>query len=428
MFSFIKPASIVLAEENNIGINAEAAMIVEASTGKILYEQNPDESLGIASMTKMMTEYLLLEAINDGSVNWEDTYTPNNYVYEISQNTNFSNVPLRKDGSYKVKDLYEAMAIYSANGAAIAISEMVAGTETAFVKKMNEKAKELGLENTTFVNVTGLPNSDLNGQHPEGTDANGENMMSARSVSKLAYHLLKDYPEILNTAKIERKEFVEGTQMENWNWMLPGLVLGKEGVDGLKTGSSDFAGECFTGTAERNGMRVITVVMDAKGNGKNYTNRFSETEKLMDYAFQNFTSEELFSANYQIKDQSTFTVSKGKEKEVEVETKNPLSMIIRNGEKENYDPVYKLNEELFNENEQLTAPIEKGEKVGTMTYKYVGEKTDYGFIDSQSDGQVDLVTTTSVEKANWFVLSMRSIGGLFSDVWSSITKTVSGWF
>ena len=120
-------------------------------------------------MTKMMTEYLVLEAVKNKKINWDQKYTPSEFVYKISQNRELSNVPLRRDGNYTAKELYEAMAIYSANGATIGFAEIIAGSETNFVKMMNEKAAELGLTNFEFVNSTGLENQDLIGMHPDGT-------------------------------------------------------------------------------------------------------------------------------------------------------------------------------------------------------------------------------------------------------------------
>ncbi|WP_243293088.1 serine hydrolase [Bacillus sp. FJAT-47783] len=421
------------AQNDPLGINASAAIAVEASTGKVIYGKNIDESLGIASMTKMMTEYLLLEAVKEGKVSWTQQYRPSDYVHKISQYTSLSNVPLRKDGTYTVRELYEAMAIYSANGAAIAIAEVVAGTETNFVKMMNEKAKELGMKSASFVNATGLNNHDLLGMHPKGTDAEAENMMSARDVATLAYHLLKDYPEILETASIEKKVFQEGTEdainMENWNWMLPGLVKGYEGVDGLKTGYTDFAGSSFTATAERNGMRIISVVMNAKGNGSNpYLPRFNETEKILNYAFSNFTVEELFPEEYKLKGESTLPVIKGKEKEVSIHSKDSFKIAIKRGENKQYKPKYVLDEKLLNEDGAIEAPIKKGASVGYLTVEYTGDGQDLGYVNGISKGKVDVITAEKVEKANWFVLTMRSIGNFFGDIWGGITNMVKGWF
>ncbi|WP_027410561.1 serine hydrolase [Anoxybacteroides tepidamans] len=434
LLSTILPFGKVKAAQDPLNIEADAAILVDASSGRILYQKNIDTVLGIASMTKMMTEYILLEAIKQHRVKWDQQYTPSDYVYRLSQDRDLSNVPLRKDGKYSVRELYEAMAIYSANAATVAIAEIVGGSEENFVKMMNEKAKKLGLQGYKFVNATGLSNKDLKGLHPQGTEENEENVMSARAVATLAYHLLKEYPEVLETASITKKVFREGTddqiKMDNWNWMLPGLVYGYEGVDGLKTGYTDFAGYCFTGTAERNGIRFISVVMNAKSNGKSTIGaRFEQTRKLLDYGFSNYSLKELYPAGYQKKGASTLPVVKGKDKSVAIVTKKPLSFVVKNGEEKYYKPIYIIDKKKLTEKGELMAPIKKGEKVGYMTVKYTGAGEDeYLTADGKNAVKVELVTKKSVEKANWFVLMMRGIGSLFSDVWTSVTKTVKGWF
>ncbi|USK52388.1 D-alanyl-D-alanine carboxypeptidase [Bacillus sp. CMF12] len=420
--------------EDILNINADAAILVDAETGKILYQKNADKVLGIASMTKMMTEYLLLEAVEEGKVKWEQEYAVSEYVWKVSQDRNLSNVPLRRDGKYNIRELYEAMAIYSANGATIAIAETIAGSETNFVKMMNEKAAELGLKEYKFVNSSGLNNRDLKGSPPAGGPED-ENVMSARDTAMLAKELINRFPEVLETASTPRKTFREGTddeiKMENWNWMLPELVYGYEGADGLKTGTTDFAGYCFTGTAMRDGNRYISVVMNAKGaNGQaTYKSRFDETKKMFDFGFSNFTKEEIVPANYQVKGQKTVPVIKGKEDKVKISSKEAIEMVVRNGEKENFKPVLVLDKKKLNENGELTAPIKKGEKIGYLTIESK-EDGKLEFLSDKGKGniQVDVVAAESVEKANWFVLTMRSIGGFFGDVWGSVSSTVKGWF
>ncbi|MFC0273646.1 serine hydrolase [Metabacillus herbersteinensis] len=434
VFTMIIPTGqMAAAESDALSINAKGAILVEASTGKILYGKNTDEKLPIASMAKIMTEYLVLEAIDKGKIDWNQKYTPSDYVYKISQNRDLSNVPLRKDGTYNVKELFEAMGIYSANGAAIGLSEIVAGSETNFVKLMNDKAKELGLKNFEFVNSTGLENRDLLGQHPDGTDVEAENKMSARDMALLSQRLIDDYPEVLEIASMPRKVFREGTddaiKMDNWNWMLKGLLFETEGVDGLKTGSTDSAGSSFTSTVERNGMRIITVILNATDDeGGLRTPRFVETKKLIDYGYNNFTLEERYPKNYFIKKKSNLSVIKGKEKEVAVHTNKPLTVVVKRGEEDSYEPSYVFDKKKVNEKKAVTAPIKKGEKIGYMTVKFNGEGQDLGFLEEKSDENVDLITKTGVEKANWFVLSMRGIGGFFSGQWRTVTDIVKGWF
>lgn len=417
--------------EDALNIHANAAILVDAKTGRVLYQKNADTVLGIASMTKMMTEYILLQAIKEGKVKWDQEYSVSDYVYKLSQNRSLSNVPLRRDGKYKVRELYEAMTIYSANGATAALAEIIAGSEKNFVKMMNEKAKELGLKDYKFVNATGLNNRDLNGQQPTG-GPDEENVMSARATAKLAYHLINEFPEVLKTASTPTKKFREGTKdeikMDNWNWMLPGLVYGYEGMDGLKTGTTDFAGYCFTGTASRDGKRFITVVMNAKdASGKgSYKARFDETRKLLDYAFTNFTEEEIVPKNYQVKGKKTLPVDKGKEDHVKIQTKDAIKMVIKKEEKANFKPVLVIDKKKLDKNGKLMAPIKKGEKVGYLTLE--SKNGDLGYLTDDGKIKVDVVAAESVEKANWFVLMMRGIGGFFGDVWGSVSSTVKGWF
>ncbi|MDA7028644.1 D-alanyl-D-alanine carboxypeptidase [Bacillus sp. CLL-7-23] len=417
------PTSKAKAANDPINVDAKAAIIVEASSGKILYSKNADKRLPIASMAKMMTEYLLLEAIKEGKVKWDQKYTPDDYVYEISQDKNLSNVPLRKDGSYTVKELYEATAIYSANAAAIALSEIIAGSESKFVELMNKKAKELGMKNYKFVNATGLENKELHGKHPSGTNPNDENKVSARDMALLADRLVKKYPEILDTASISKTKFRKGTDdemdMPNWNFMLKGLVQEYKGVDGLKTGSTDSAGSCFTATAERNGMRVISVVLNAKGDL--HTGRFKETKKMLDYAFNHFSMKQLYGKNETIKGKNTVEVDKGSEQEVNIVTDKALKIPVKNGEEKRYKAKAILNKK------ELTAPVKKDEKVGRLSVSYQGEEKDYGFLENNVS-DVNLVAKEEVEEANWFVLTMRSIGSFFANLWNSIVDVVTGWF
>jgi len=431
LFAGVNPAKAEAA----LNVNADGAILVDGETGKVLYEKNADSVLGIASMTKMMTEYLLLEAVKSGKVKWDQEYTPSDLVYKISQNRELSNVPLRADGKYKVRELYEAMAIYSANAATIAIAEVIGGSETNFVKMMNEKAKELGLKDYKFVNSTGLNNRDYFGQHPQGTGPEDENVMSPRTVAKLAYHLINDFPDVLKTASTPRKVFKEGTddqiKMDNWNWMLPSLTYGYEGMDGLKTGTTDFAGSCFTGTASRDGKRFITVVQNAKeANGQeSHKARFDETRKMLDYAFSNYSKEELVPKHYQVKGHKSVPVIKGKDNQVKIYTKSAIDMVVLNGEKENYKPVLVLDKKKINKKGELTAPIKKGETVGYLTIEPKnGEKVSFLTEEGQKKIQVDVIAAQDVEKANWFVLMMRGIGNFFGDVWHGISSTVKGWF
>lgn len=427
-FVLVIPVSLQAhAAEDTLGINAKAAILVDANSGKILYEKNSNTLLPIASMSKMMTEYLVNEAVAQGKITWDQKVTVSEYAHKISQNTGLSNVPLELGGQYTVRELYEAAAIYSANGATIALAETIGGTEKNFVNLMNQKASKLGLGDVKFVNATGLVNKDLQGMHPEGTTVTDENFMSAHGVAKLAFYLLKDYPEVLQTSSIPKKVFQEGgkypVKMDNWNWMLPGLVFQYQGMDGLKTGSTDSAGFCFTGTAQRDGQRYISVVMGANS----YNSRFSETAKLMDYGFSNFEKVTLVKKGQAVKGKETVDVIKGKEKEVKVVAKNDITLAVKRGESKNYKADIKLSGKSVDKDGNIIAPIKKGTKVGEIVIKSTNND-NLGFITSDNGKVSDLVVKNNVDKANWLVLTFRAIGSFFGNLWHGIVGGISGLF
>ncbi len=408
-------------------INAESAILVDATTGKILYAKNADTALPPASMTKMMTEYLVWEAIENGQISWDTTTMISDYAYSISANNSFSGVGLRQNRDYTVRELYEAMAINSDNATTIALAELIAGSEGEFVKLMNQKGEEMGLPDFKFVNSTGLENSDLGDNYPEGTDPNGVNLLSAKSAALLAYHIVNDYPEALEISRIPETEF-DGQTIRNYNWMLPhdATYLGPfyyEGVDGLKTGYTELAEYCFTGTAIRNGERLISVVMKTGSEEE----RFQETAKLLDYGFNNFQQQELFPAGYQAKGESTLPVAKGKEDTVNVITNEAISIPVKANEEENYQLEFQFDESKLNEDGELVAPIKKGEVIGQATLVYDGEG-DYGYITGEGAKTVDIVTEHAVEKANWFMLTLGAIGDFFTDLFTSAVDFVKGLF
>lgn len=408
-------------------IDAESAILVDATTGKILYAKNADTALPPASMTKMMTEYLVWEAIENGQISWDTTTMISDYAYSISANNSFSGVGLRQNRDYTVRELYEAMAINSDNATTIALAELVAGSEGEFVKLMNQKGEEMGLPDFKFVNSTGLENSDLGDNYPEGTDPNGVNLLSAKSAALLAYHIVNDYPEALEISRIPETEF-DGQTIRNYNWMLPHDAtylepFYYEGVDGLKTGYTELAEYCFTGTAIRNGERLISVVMKTGSEEE----RFQETAKLLDYGFNNFQQQELFPAGYQAKGESTLPVAKGKEDTVNVITNEAISIPVKANEEENYQLEFQFDESKLNEDGELVAPIKKGEVIGQATLVYDGEG-DYGYITGEGAKTVDIVTEHAVEKANWFMLTLGAIGDFFTDLFTSAVDFVKGLF
>lgn len=418
IFTLVMPANIALA--NSFKTKAESAIVVDFETGKILYSKKADEALPPASMTKMMTEYIVLEKVKNGDINWDTTTEISDFVFEISANKDFSGIGLRKNVEYTVKELFDAMVINSDNATSIALAELIAGSEGEFVKLMNEKATELGLTDSKFVNSSGLDNESLNGKHPEGTEADDTNLLSARDAAKLAYHLINDFPESLETSSIPTKKF-EGHLMTNWNWMLPHDSVNfkqfyYEGVDGLKTGHTKLAKYAFTSTAERDGVRLITVVMKTES----IEERFLETAKLLDYGFSQFEELELFPKGYKKEGESVVPVVKGKEENVEVALDEAISLKIRNGTEDDYDVMFELDESVIDEDGALIAPIAKGDKVGKAILMYKDSSTIAHITDEDKAITVDVVATEDVEKKNWFSLMLGGIGNFFAGLGTKI--------
>lgn len=252
-------------------MEAKAAVIIDASNGKMVYKHNEAEALAPASMSKMMTAYLVLENVKKGNIHWEDQVQMSaKAAYTVG-----ASIPVQPGSTLTVKDLYYALMLQSANNAAVALAEHIAGTEEEFVVLMNEKAKQLKLtEATVFVNASGL-------QNPDGT----ETKMAAADVGTLTYRLAKDYPEILEVTKLTESQLAfQNIVVKNTNKMLntANSDVYFEGMDGMKTGFTDSAGYCFAGTAVQGKERLITVVMGTDSEYK----RFTETHKLLTYGFQ----------------------------------------------------------------------------------------------------------------------------------------------
>lgn len=247
---------------------AKAAIVMEADSGKILYEQNAKVALPIASMSKLMTQYIVLEAIADGRLSWDSLYTPSTAA--VNQSRHAVILGMDKNKTYNLRELFAAMTVTSANDAAVALAEMVSGTEEEFVIQMNKKAKSFGLQNTRFINATGL-------------DKEETNRATARDVAAIANELLTKYPEVLEFTRMTDFTTSEGTRLWNTNLMLPGMPQAMTGMEGLKTGYTEEAGPCFASTGIYEGKRIITVVIGVEAEGSDTsTPRFELTRDLID--------------------------------------------------------------------------------------------------------------------------------------------------
>ncbi len=276
-FAFVWKDKPWMSEAVEMSNSAKATIVMEAETGEILYEDNGKQPLPIASMSKLMTQHLVLNAINNGTLTWESTYQPSEYVQRMVQQAGAVKLGMVTGNSYTVEELFLAMTVSSANDAAMALAEMVGGTEEAFVELMNKQANSFGLKETTFYNASGL-DGDYVGKGQDET-----NLSSARDVAVLAQQLLAKYPEVLDIASMTDFTTSEGTRLWSTNLMLPGMPQAFPGIDGLKTGYTDQAGSCLVSTGVFDGRRIITVVMDVEAGGNDTINpRFELTKELIE--------------------------------------------------------------------------------------------------------------------------------------------------
>lgn len=411
--------SVSVAEANAPDINAESSMTVDFTTGQILQADNIDQPMGIASMTKMLVEYIVFEELEAGNLSWDTEISISDYAYRISQNYTLSNVPLRSDGIYSLEELYEAMAIYSANGATIAITEHISGSESVFVDRMRETVEAFGVEDATLFNVTGLDREYLGENvYPSSSDGD-ENRMSARSVAIITNRIVEDYPEILEVASIPTKTFREGTvdaiDMVNWNRMLEGLSHYRPGVDGLKTGTTDVAGFTFTGTAQENGRRLLTVVMGVDGD---IDERFVETDKQLDYGFNEFELQNILAPWEEVYEYSPLEVTNGKEETVNyAPSKTELEMYVHRNDdiEEGITYTIEWDENIVTDEGTIEAPFDEGMQIGQLVVNYSG---DEGYLNEEERNVVPIVTTEAVEKANFFAVAWNWIVGIFDSITS----------
>jgi serine-type D-Ala-D-Ala carboxypeptidase (penicillin-binding protein 5/6) len=367
--------SIGFAQENKseLAQAAKSAILIERDTGAVLYEKNSHEKLAPASMTKIMTMLLIMEALEKGQIKWDDEVRTSEYAASMGG----SQIFLEAGESMTVKEMLTGIAIGSANDASVAMAEHIAGSEEAFVGKMNKKAEEIGLKDTQFQNPTGLPAKD--------------HYSSAHDMSMMAKELLK-YNEITKFTGTYESYLREDTENKFWLVNTNKLVRFYDGVDGLKTGFTNEAKYCLTATAKKGNMRVIAVVFGASTPKE----RNSEVTKMLDYAFNQYQTKPMFKKGDPL---SQVKVSKGQESKVQAVTDEPISILSKKGEK--LDKV----EQKVTLSKDLKAPIKKGDKVGTLVIKNKGKKV----LES------DLVAKRDVSEASWWQLYKRSFG-MFSKV------------
>lgn len=348
--------------------NVKSAILIERDTGKVLYENNSNEALPPASMTKVMTMLLIMEALDEGKISYDEKVRASEYAASMGG----SQIFLEPGEEMTVDELLKGIAIGSGNDASVAMAERIAGSEDAFIDMMNKKAKELGLKNTKFQNTTGLPVED--------------HYSSAYDMAIMSKELLK-YEDITKYTGTYESYLRENSDKKFWLVNTNKLVRFYPGVDGLKTGFTREAMYCLTATAEKDGMRVIAVVFGAP----TPKDRNAQVTKMLDYAFSQYKTHPMFERNHVM---GSVKVSKGKEKTLDVVTSEPISLLTKKGEN-----IEDINQKITIDKD-LKAPIKKGDQVGTLIIQKDGAK----LIESP------IVAKEDIEKASWWDLLKRSFG------------------
>ena len=358
---------LVKAEETeDLAPNAKSAIMIEASTGEILFQKNKDEKLAPASMTKMMSMLLIMEEIENGNLKWNEMITTS----EKASSMGGSQIFLKVGEKMTVEDLLKGVAIASGNDAVVALAERVSGSEEQFVKRMNIRAKDLGLKNTNFINATGLTADN--------------HYSTAYDMSLIAKELVK-HEKILEFTSTYEDYLRKDTKSPFWLVNTNRLVRFKEGVDGLKTGFTDEAGYCLTATMKKDNMRLITVVMKEENTSK----RSADTTKMLDYGFNLYTVKGYLTTKTKV---GTFKNDKSKTGRVNVVPTQDINVLNKKGNK---DRELSYNLEIIKKD----IPIKKGDVIGYLSV-HENNKEIY---------KINVTVDEDVERANILELLLRNI-------------------
>ena len=387
MFTLFLGITPVLAEDFSVA--AKHAIAVEVSTGKVLYEQDAQTPASIASISKLLSVYLVYEALEKGEIQLDTMVDILDYPYSLTANTELSNVNLDAR-SYSVSDLLNASLITSSNSAIIALAEKIAGSEAAFVDKMKAKVAEWGITDATIVNTSGLDNSDLGENIYPGSKPDDSNQFSALDVAIIARRLILDYPQVLNITSLNAYDF-GGYTYYSTNQMLSEGTHARGGVDGLKTGTSNSAGSSFVATTTQANMRIITVVLNATDGLTNSDNRFVETNNLMNYVYNNYSAITLVKKGEAFENSSVKLFNGTKASSPAVATADLLA-IQKNTSEQPVTATFTSNQIEFD------APITSGTVVGQL--KIVdNDLIGVGYLDNIA--QIDMAIPTTIKSAPW---------------------------
>lgn len=361
-------------------VDAASAMLVDVTTGQVLFAKQEDSMLQPASITKLMTAFLTREAIETGKLSWKQEITPSDAALALTRKPGLARIPLLNK-PYTVKELYDAALIRSANEAAVTLAEAVSGSEELFVKEMNRRADELGMTQTTFANASGLDS--------ESAGLPGDNLTSAKDLMKLSIAYLTTYPEVLDVTKRAYVD-IDGVRFDATNRMLADRDLAYPGMLGLKTGTTNEAGYCFVGVSTRDGRTVLSVILGAPSN----EGRYVATKALHDYAYTDFVMTPILRTGETIPE--TATVSQGETEQVALRTTHDFEVLVEKGK-----PVPELKVELLN----LEAPIKADTQAGTVT---IDSSEHVRYLEGEAPPKMMLVTEESVDTASFLTRMSRA--------------------
>lgn len=359
----------IMDKTNVMSLKAKGSILMDFSSGKVLLESNSHEKLPLASVTKVMSMLLIMEAIDSGKIGFDTKVTVSNHSYSMGG----SQVWLEPGEIFTVDELLKAVAIHSANDATVALAEAVAGSEDLFVTMMNEKAKELGMNDTVFLDCSGL------------TDKG--HYSSAYDVAVMSRELMMKHPKILEYTSTWHATFRDNTpgkkpvSLDNTNK----LMHYYQGMVGLKTGSTSTAGYCLSATAIRNNQQLISVVLGEPDSNT----RFAETRKMLDYGFANFETTQV---NKKGEEVQAVEVKKGLQSSVNAIYKDDVKLLLEKGEKGKI-------ERHVNIQPNLEAPLKAGQKIGEVTYSLSGAEL----------GKAELVAANDIQRASFLRLFFRMV-------------------
>ncbi len=362
---------VELFAEDKLDIQAKSAILMDYNTGEILYEKNPHDKVPPASISKIMTLLLAMEALESGKIKLSD----NVRISAHAAGMGGSQLWLEEGESQTVENLLKAITIRSANDASVALAEYIAGSEELFVRMMNDKAKALGMKNTNFMNASGLPNE--------------EQYVSAYDVALMSKELLK-HDEIHKWLTVYMDELLVGKKKDKVQSLVNTnrLIKDYEGATGIKTGSTSKAGYCLAASAKRGNLQLIAVVMGCETSKI----RFDEAMRLLDYGFANYDSITIGRKGDIL---GKVQVHKGSISSIEVILERDSFILISKGDKANISKEIVLPE-------YIEGPVEKGQEIGHLIIRVDGSLVD----------RINLVSKTRVEKAGFKEMFKKTVKSL----------------